>query len=249
MAPTRVLILAGTAQARALCEALAARADVEAIASLAGRTREPLALALATRRGGFGGVAGLVDYLKREGVDLLIDATHPFAAQMSAHAAEACAAAGVGRLVFDRDPWARQTGDEWIEVDDLEAAARALGPVRKRVFLSQGRIGVAAFKSAGPHSYVMRAVDAPAPEELPSDCKVVLGRGPFHVDDEARLLDDERIDVIVSKNSGGGGAKIDAARARRVPIVMIRRPPSPPGERVTELRAALDWIAAHRAAP
>ena len=249
MTPTRVLILAGTAQARALCEALAARADIEAVASLAGRTREPLSLPIMTRHGGFGGVAGLADYLARERIDLLIDATHPFAAQMSAHAAVACEAAGVRRLVFDRDPWERQAGDDWIEVDDLDGAARALGPVRKRVFLSQGRIGVAAFKSAGPHSYVMRAVDAPEPGDLPAGCKVILGRGPFRLADEVRLLDDESIDVVVSKNSGGATAKIDAARARRIPVVMIRRPEPPPGTRVTALQDALDWIAAHRAAP
>ena len=247
MAPTRVLILAGTAQARGLCEALAGRADIAAVASLAGRTREPHMLPVPTRHGGFGGVEGLVDHLKSERVDLLVDATHPFAAQMSANAAQACQSARVPRLSFDRDPWVRQTGDDWIEVDDLAAAARALGGAHKRVFLSQGRVGISAFKAAGPHGYVMRAVEAPAREDVPRDCKVILGRGPFAYEDEARLFADERIDIIVSKNSGGSSAKIDAARALRIPIVMIRRPAPPPGARVTTLDGALAWIAAHRA--
>ena len=249
MAPTRVLILAGTAQARALCESLAGHADIAAVASLAGRTREPHMLPVPMRHGGFGGVAGLVDHLKGERIDLLVDATHPFATQMSGHAAEACARAGVARLLFDRDPWTRQAGDDWIEVDDLEAAARALGGAPKRVFLSQGRVGDACFKGAGPHVYVMRAVDAPARDDLPANCKVILGRGPFALVDEARLLEDERIDIIVSKNSGGSSAKIDAARALHVPVVMIRRPAPPPGARVTKLQDALDWIGVHRAAP
>jgi len=249
LAPTRVLILAGTAQARELCQALADRADIAAIASLAGRTREPQTLPVPTRHGGFGGVAGLLDYLQSGRVNLLVDATHPFAAQMSANAAQACARAGVARLSFDRDPWARQSGDDWIEVDDLAAAARALGDAPKRVFLSQGRVGISAFKNAGPHRYVLRAVDPPAREDLPENCKVILGRGPFAFSDEARLLEDERIDIIVSKNSGGSSAKIDAARALHIPVVMIRRPAPPPGARVTTLQDALDWIGAHRAAP
>ena len=248
MAPTRILVLAGTAQARALCDALAPRAEIAAAASLAGRTREPQILPVPMRLGGFGGVEGLVRHLREARIDLVVDATHPFAARMSANAAAACADAGVPRLLFDRDPWAARECDAWTEVDDLHAAAKALGEAPKRVFLSQGRLGLAAFKARPQHSYLMRAVDAPAAEDLPPRCEVILARGPFAFDDEIKLLREARIQAIVAKNGGGPGGKIGAARALGIPVVMVRRPAPPAGARVTSLDAALAWIEAHRRA-
>ncbi len=249
MAKTRVLVLAGTSEGRSLCEALAGRADVEAIASLAGRTREPSVLPVETRVGGFGGAHGLANHLSQARIDLVVDATHPFAAQISANAVIACEAARRPRLTLGRDPWTAREGDLWREVGTLDEAAQALGARRRRVFLSQGRLGIAAFKARPEHAYVMRAVDAPEADDLPPECKVILGRGPFRLEDELRLLGEEGIEVIVAKNGGGPNAKIDAARALKIPILMLKPPAQPPGERVTTVEAALNWIAAHRAAP
>lgn len=249
MRETRVLVLAGTSEARKLCESLADRDGVEAIASLAGRTREPMALPVETRVGGFGGAQGLAQYLRDARIDMVIDATHPFAVQISANAVAACQAARKLRLSFGRDPWVARAGDVWSEAATLEAAAQALGTERKRVFLSHGRMGIAAFKARPEHAYVMRAVDAPEANDLPPDCKVILGRGPFRYDDELRLLADEGIAIIVAKNGGGPGAKIDAARALKIPVLMLKPPAPPAGDRVTSLEEALDWIDAHRAAP
>ena len=237
MPPVRtVLILGGTTEARALAAALPA---FRVISSLAGRTREPLRPAGEVRVGGFGGVGGLVHYLRAERVDVLVDATHPFAERISANAAAACAATGLPLLVLRRPGWAEQPGDDWRRTPSLAAAAALLPRLGRRVFLTTGRQSLAAF--AGTHEcwFLARSVEPPAPP-LPRRLEVLLDRGPFTVDGELRLLRDHRIDVLVSKDSGGADAKLTAARERGIPVVLIDRPPPPPAATtVSSVEAAL----------
>ncbi len=246
--PKRVLILGGTAEAAALARALAEDARVAATTSLAGRTRAPGELPGAVRRGGFGGAQALAGYLKSHGVDLLVDATHPFAARIGRNAAQACAAAGVPRLVLSRPPWTAREGDRWIPVPDAQAAAAALpglGPgLGARVFLTIGRQELAAFTGLTDIWFMVRLVETPE-EPIPlEDFHLVLGRGPFSLAQETALLRAHGIEAVVSKNSGGPGtyAKIEAARALGLPVVMVARPALPAGETVESVAAALAWI-------
>jgi precorrin-6A/cobalt-precorrin-6A reductase len=245
----RILILGGSSEATLLAKALAQRADLEAILSLAGRTKNPAAMPLPTRIGGFGGVEGLIAYLKSERVDVVIDATHPFAAQMKRNAAQACGATATPLCAFTRAPWVAGEGDDWIEVDNAPAAARALGDEPKRVFLAIGRQQAGAFAGQN-HHFVLRAIDAPDAGALPASLDLVLARGPFTVEDEIALMREKRIDIVVSKNAGGEAtrAKIDAARAEKLPVVMIRRPKTPERPVFENIKDALAWIEAHRPA-
>jgi precorrin-6A/cobalt-precorrin-6A reductase len=246
----RLLILGGTAQASALADRLAGRADIEAILSLAGRTREPAVSPLPQRIGGFGGVEGLSDYLHAERIEAVIDATHPFAAQMSHHAAQACEASGTPRLVFTRPPWRRQAGDLWTEVDTMSEAAAALGTAPSHVFLTQGRLQLGAFAQAPQHRYLVRAIERPDDIDALPDHRLILSRGPFALAGEEDLMRREGIEFLVSKNSGGAAtyAKIEAARNLGLRVVMVRRPAKPASLVTTDLNEALAWIGAHGAA-
>ena len=216
--------------------------------SLAGRTTRPAHSALPTRVGGFGGVEGLRAYLIGERVDAVIDATHPFAAQMSHHAAQACAAERVALLSFTRPPWLRVEGDAWIEVADIAAAVAALGAPPRRVLLTQGRLQIVAFARAPQHQYVVRAIEPPEGLDALPLHRLILARGPFERAAEEALMRDERIETIVSKNSGGAAtyAKIAAARRLSLPVIMLARPPLPDVARTHDLERALQWID-HRA--
>lgn len=241
---TQALLLGGTFEARALAERIAATPWIEGVVSLAGRTGVPLPQALPTRVGGFGGVDGLADYLTQQGVTHVIDATHPFAAQMSFNAREACARTGAALLRLTRKPWRVVVGDEWIEVADTAAATRALGPESKRVFLTIGRQGVAAFRAAPQHKYLLRVIDPPQQSDLPPDCAVITDRAPFARESESELMRAHNIEIVVSKNSGGAltYAKIEAARALGLPVVMIK-PPIVDGVRIThELDEAMAFL-------
>jgi len=247
----RLLILGGTSEASALALALRGRADIAATLSLAGRTAHPAAPPIPCRSGGFGGVAGLGAYLARERIDAVIDATHPFAEQMSRHAELACRAAGVPLAVFTRPGWTPQPGDRWREVESFEAAADAIGAAPRRVFLTQGRLQLAAFARAPQHHYLVRAIDPPeAMAQLP-DARLILARGPFALADELELLRRERIETLVSKNSGGAAtyAKIEAARELGMAVILIGRGPGGAAETFFALAPVLDWIEAHRPAP
>jgi precorrin-6A/cobalt-precorrin-6A reductase len=247
----RLLILGGTTEANTLAAALAGRENTDAILSLAGRTQQPALSTLPMRIGGFGGVAGLRAYCEAERIEVVIDATHPFAAQMSRHAAEACQAAKIPLLAFTRTAWAAQDGDHWIEVESMDEAARALGEEPRNVFLTQGRQQLAAFASAPQHRYLVRAIEWPAAiGALPSH-RLILARGPFRLADEEALMRSEEIEFVVSKNSGGEAtyAKIEAARNLGIPVVMMRRPTNPAIAQTTRLEDAMAWIDAHRAAP
>ncbi|MGJ0507244.1 MAG: cobalt-precorrin-6A reductase [Methylocystis sp.] len=221
----RVFLLAGTSEARALAARLA-QAGVDATASLAGRTSAPAPLALPTRVGGFGGVEGLKRYLADNRVTHVVDATHPFAAQMSANASAACAALGLPLIAYARAPWRPEPEDRWIEVADNAAAVAALGAEPRRVFLTIGRQGIADFRAAPQHDYVLRVIEAPDPNDLPPNCALIFARGPFARAEETALMQERRVEVVVSKNSGGAltYAKIEAARALALPVVMIAPP-------------------------
>jgi len=223
----RLLILGGTSEASALAKCLAARPDLAPILSLAGRTSAPAAPPIPFRIGGFGGVAGLSAYIEQEGIDLLVDATHPFAAQMSEHASAAAAACGIPLIVLTRAPWREEPNDRWIRVPDMQAAAKALGEMPRRVFLTIGRLQVEAFTTAPQHFYLIRTIEPPGALALP-DHRLLYDRGPYDVAREKALLQEERIDCLVTKNSGGAATygKIAAARALGLPVVMVERPSS-----------------------
>ncbi|MCY1140085.1 cobalt-precorrin-6A reductase [Actinoplanes sp. Pm04-4] len=215
----RVLILGGTSEARALAGALR---GYTVITSLAGRTSSPLLPAGEVRIGGFGGVDGLAAYLAAQRIDVVVDATHPFAATISANAAQAATRAGVPLVVLRRPGWVEQPGDVWHRVRTLEEAAASL--TGRRVFLTTGRQGIAAFAEVDAW-FLARSVEPPEPP-MPRRLEVLLDRGPYSLEGERRLLAEHRIDVLVSKDSGGPDAKLVAARARGIPVVMIDRPPA-----------------------
>jgi precorrin-6A/cobalt-precorrin-6A reductase len=227
--PMRILILGGTAEARQLGERLAGRSEYSAVLSLAGRTAAPAGQAVPVRIGGFGGAAGLADYLRGERIDLLIDATHPYAATISANAVHATTLANRVLLVLRRSPWEAVAGDRWAEVGDSAEAVPALGEAPRAVFLALGRQEIAPFAAAPQHRYLVRSVDPVDPPLAVPRAVYITGRGPFPEADERVLLGQHRIEVIVAKNSGGAASygKIAAARALGLPVVMLRRPAPP----------------------
>ncbi len=244
--PKRVLVLAGTAEAAALVARLVgADPAYEVTASLAGHTRTPAPLPCPVRTGGFGGVAGLVEALRVDGFAALVDATHPFAAVMPHHAAAAAGELGLPRVRVLRPPWVPGPDDHWIEVDDLTAAARALQDLGAgRVLLTTGRLELAPFAAVDGAHMVVRTIEPPDPLPLPS-ATVLLDRGPYSVPGEVALLREHAIDAVVTKNSGGEAtaAKLAAAGTLGVPVVMVRRPPQPPGPLVTTVDEAEAWLA------
>ena len=242
----RVLLLGGTHEAVELARALDGCPEVETTYSLAGRTRQPASVPALVRTGGFGGAGGLEAYLREAGIGLVVDVTHPYAEAISANAALACDRSHVPRLVLHRPPWARGPGDRWVEVADTAGAARALPALGKRVLLTVGSRDLAPFLPVPGIFFVVRSVEPPRAALDPARFEVLLARGPFDVDSERRLLRSRAIDGVVSKNSGGAAAraKLEAARAFGLPVVMIARPPPPPGERVGSVAAARAWIEA-----
>lgn len=245
--PERLLVLGGTREALELARAVAGNPGIETTYSLAGRTQRPTSVPVPVRTGGFGGPGGLAAYLRDENINLVVDATHPYAATMSAHAALACDRASVPRLVLHRPPWTPEPRDRWVDVPDSGRAARALPALGKRALLTVGSRELAPYVEEKAVTYVVRAVEPPSIALDPARFEIVLARGPFDFDSECSLLESRAIDVVVSKNSGGAAAraKLEAARALELPVVMIARPPPPPGERVESAAAAAAWIEAH----
>lgn len=243
--PKRLLILGGTAEARLLAEAAVARfgTALSVTTSLAGRTQNAAPLAGSVRCGGFGGAAGLAAYLRAEQIDFVVDATHPFAARISAAARGACDALALPLLAVARPAWRQEPGDRWIEVDSVAEAAESLPRLGKRVFLTIGRAGLEAFAPVTGVYFLVRLIERPA-AQLPLVCDLVLGRGPFTVEDERSIIAGHAIDLLVAKASGGTatGAKLVAARAAGIPVVMLRRPPGLDGERVAEIGDAVRWL-------
>ncbi len=238
-----ILILGGTTEARLLAQALSDQTRFATTLSLAGRTRTPIAMPVAVRSGGFGGAEGLAAYLADNSINLLIDATHPYAARISANAAEASRIAGIPLVALRRNGWTEQAGDRWNHVESVEAAVSALGENPRRAFLALGRQELLPFEQAQHHTYTIRSVDPVEPPLSVPDAKYITARGPFRETDELALLSEHGINVIVSKNSGGSASygKIAAARQLGIEVVMIRRPVLP---EVTSFQS-VDAVLAH----
>ncbi len=235
-------MLGGTTEASQLAQALA-NAHVPGVFSYAGRTQAPVAQALPMRIGGFGGVDGLKDYLQREAITHVIDATHPFAAQMSHHAAQACGALALPLLALERPAWQPQAGDDWQHVPDLAAAVQALPPHAARVFLAIGRLHVQPFLAVPRHWYLLRWVD-PGFSLAEAQGTVVLDRGPFTLQNDLALMQTHRITHVVAKNAGGQGAqaKLLAARELGCQVILIDRPSLPVRVTVSTVAQALQWL-------
>lgn len=249
--PVRILLLGGTTEAIALAADLSGDPRLEVTSSLAGRTaghRQPPGR---VRLGGFGGPEGLAAWLRREGTDLLIDATHPFAATIARNAALAGAATGLPRVKIVRPGWQAAPGDRWHRVPTLAAAASLLAGRAGTVFLTVGRQELAAFAGVAGPSFLVRMIEPPA-EPLPlAGCRVILGRGPFSVAEEADLLEREAVELLVTKDSGGDATfpKLIAARRAGIPVIMVDRPAMPEGETVASVAEARRWVEAKLAAP
>jgi precorrin-6A/cobalt-precorrin-6A reductase len=243
----QLLILGGTAEAAALARAALTRFgdDISVTTSLAGRTERPGPIPGQVRIGGYGGAAGLAAYLAAHGIDRLIDATHPFAARISAEARQACEMTGVPRLTLRRPPWRRHPLDRWIEVDDMTAAAGIVSRIGRRAWLTIGASEIARFSAVTGVRFLVRLVDPPRRPLPLRFCQVVVGRGPFTLAGERHLIARHAINVLVCKASGGTAteAKLIAAREFSLPVVMLRRPSPEPGDVVESVEAALEWLA------
>ncbi|MFD0358303.1 cobalt-precorrin-6A reductase [Streptomyces sp. NPDC127110] len=239
-----VLILGGTTEARRLAEALARETAYRVTTSLAGRVSAPVLPPGETRIGGFGGVEGLARWITGHGVTHVVDATHPFAERMSFHASEAEAFTGVPLLALRRPGWTPGPGDDWTFADSLADAAAVLPSLGGRAFLTTGRMGLHAFAHLTGTWFLVRSVDPPeAP--MPPRLEVLLARGPFGLDEERELLARHRIDVLVTKDSGGDATspKLTAAREAGIPVLVVRRPPVPQQvARAASVEAVLDWL-------
>jgi len=241
---TTLLLLGGTAEARALAAVLVGEPGLRVVSSLAGRVRHPALPVGEVRVGGFGGIAGLRAWLAGHGPALVLDATHPFAAGISGNAAAACAGAGVPLLRLERPGWVPRAGDAWHRVPDLAAAAAALPGLGSRPFLTTGRGGLEVFLARGVAA-LLRCVDPPD-VVLPPGWELLLGRGPYTVPGETALLRRHRADVLVTKDSGGDltAAKLNAARGLGLPVLVVERPPRPAVPTVTTVAAAAAWVRA-----
>ncbi|MFF7410433.1 cobalt-precorrin-6A reductase [Streptomyces lydicus] len=242
--PRHVLILGGTTEARRLAATLAAEPALRVTSSLAGRVAAPRLPAGEVRIGGFGGPDGLARWLREHAVDALIDATHPFAGTISFHAARAAATAHVPLLALRRPGWVPGPGDTWHQVTSLDEAAAALPALGSRVFLTTGRMGLAHFAHLTDLWFLVRSVDAPEPPHPPR-MEVLLDRGPFTPEGERALLATHRIDVLVTKDSGAAATapKLAAAREAGIPVVVVRRPPTPEGiPEAADPAGATEWL-------
>jgi len=238
-----LLLLAGTGEAADLARALAGMPGLRVTASLAGVTRAPRPLGVPVRSGGFGGDDGFARYLAQERVDAVLDATHPFAARISWRTARICAAAGVAHAQLLRPGWTAGAGDRWTWLDREEAAAEVIPP-GARVFLATGRQTLERFANLSGRHLIVRQIDAPAGPFPFAGGEYLVGRPPFSTADEVALFRRVGVDWLVVKDAGGAASrsKLDAARQIGLPVALIRRPPQPPGHRVADVGAALDWV-------
>ncbi|MFY0310089.1 cobalt-precorrin-6A reductase [Leisingera sp. D0M16] len=240
---TRILLLGGTTEASTLAKTLAG-AGMDAVFSYAGRTAKPVSQPLPTRVGGFGGVEGLAEYLNTEGITHVVDATHPFAAQMSTNAVHACEAAGVPLCAFERPAWQAGEGDQWVHADSIEGAVNALPKAPARVFLAIGKQNLAQFAAKPHHHYLLRLVDAPEADLPLPHTTVEIARGPFDVAGDTALMQRHGITHVVAKNAGGAGAaaKLTAARELSLPVIMIGRPEVPERPVMGSVAEVMAWL-------
>ncbi|MEM9591416.1 MAG: cobalt-precorrin-6A reductase [Pseudomonadota bacterium] len=238
-----ILILGGTTEARQLARALHARGDLHVTVSLAGLTASPRGQGVSTRIGGFGGAEGLARFISDKKIGILIDATHPFANQISANAYQAAGETDVPFLALRRAPWERVPGDFWIDAATVGDAVKALGAEPRRVFVALGRNDIAVFEAAPQHTYLVRSVDPIDPPLAVPNVVYVTDRGPFIEAGDLGLMKQHGIEIVVSKNSGGDAsyAKIMAAQALGLPVIMIRRPELPAAPSAGTVEAALAW--------
>ena len=239
----RILILGGTTEASLLAQAVS-HVGFDAVFSYAGRTEAPLPQPLPTRIGGFGGVAGLIDYLIANEITHVVDATHPFAAQISANAVKACAALQTPMITLQRAAWIATPADRWTNVADTAAAVAALPDAPTSVFLAIGKQTLADFAAKPQHHYLLRLVDPPQEPLILPHTTVILARGPFDVAGDTALLRSHQISHVVAKNAGGKGAsaKLAVARALNLGVIMIDRPALPPRKVVQNVAAVMDWL-------
>lgn len=242
---TRVLLLAGSGEARVIAQHLAEMPGVSCVASMAGATRAPRDLAVPTRVGGFGGAEGFVQYLSDQGIDAVLDATHPFAARITDRTAQICASQGLPHAVLSRPEWRPGPGDAWRFVDHEHEVA-ALVPEGAVVFLGTGPQGLAHFANLPPRRVICRRIDPPRNPFPFAGGDYLVGRPPFSVADEIALFERLGVDVLVVKNAGGGNSrsKLDAARELGIEVVLIRRPPLPQAEILHSIDQALGWVRA-----
>ncbi|MBP0484894.1 cobalt-precorrin-6A reductase [Sagittula salina] len=237
------LVLGGTTEATALCRRMA-ELGLTGTISFAGRVARPVRQPLPQRVGGFGGIDGLARYIRDNGVTHLVDATHPFAAQMSANAVAACALTDTPLIALTRAPWQAQPGDDWTRVPDIAGAVATLKGPPRRVMLAVGRMHLAEFAPNPQHFYLLRLVD-PVEGALPlPDAFAVIDRGPFTLENDRTLMEEHAIDLVVSKNAGGTGAraKLDAARDLGLPVLMIDRPALPARAEAHDVETVIDWL-------
>ena len=241
--PHNLLILGGTTEASALADYIA-KTDVKATISYAGRVARVRPQPIPKRIGGFGGVAGLVDYIRAEHITHIVDATHPFASQMSHNAIAACQQTNIPLVALTRPAWQKQPGDKWHEVPDIAAAATALPQEKRRIMLAIGRMHLREFYHRPEHFYLLRLVDAPEVPPAFPETIIEVSRGPFTTDNDMALMTEHKIDLIVAKNAGGKGAyaKIAAARALGIEVVMITRPAITGRDEVASAEEVYHWL-------
>lgn len=239
----KLLVLGGSQEARELTERVIQIPHLEVIVSLAGRTCQPSIKGAKIVTGGFGGVNGLIAYLQREKIDFVVDATHPFATQISQQVKIATSRLNIPQVTLTRGDWSPTTGDNWYEVDNYQRAAEIIPELgKKRIFLTIGRQQLTEFAHLSSFWFLMRMIETPTnPTKLPPG-EILLQRGPFTVVEERSLLEKHQIELIVSKNSGGKStvAKVIAARQLKLPIVMIKRPQQ--GEHLSQVESVIAWL-------
>jgi len=247
--PLRILLLGGTTEASSLAKLLAGRREFDCVLSLAGRTANPDPAPIPMRTGGFGGAEGLAAYIAQEKIDVVVDATHPFAAQMSRNAVTACGQSGGALVVIERPEWKPIRGDRWQSVADVAAGIAAIGTEPRRVLIATGRQQLAELEAAPQHHYVIRVIDPPEKPLRVPDYKLIQARGPFTVAGDLALMGEERIEVIVAKNAGGKAtaSKLEAARELGIPVIMVARPDMPERRTLATAEAAFKWLVARHA--
>ncbi len=248
----KILILGGSTEGFLLAQKINSHygGAVETITSFAGITQKRRAVIGRSRVGGFGGVAGLANYLKSENISYVIDATHPFAARIKKNLDEAAQQVqGVKWVHVLRPQWQAQEGDQWLLAGDMEQAAHCLNGFAKNstVFLAVGRKELSAFSGCASIDFIARVIDPPQEQGLPPKISFIVERGPFDLQAERALFDAHDIAAVVCKNSGGdaASAKLQVARELGIPVVMVRRPEPPEGESVATVEEAIGWLDAN----